>query len=252
MEDQLCPLAILMSHPEDEGIITFHIQKKPDSLKQKKSPSDANLEVGSSHLDLAGHQQQQQSSYPSSPTSKYGNNSENSFNNNVVDPRQQQQYPPNNYGHPPDDIDGPPVGQRPVTTGQEKLLPFLQEVPPAGQHDPNHPPKGLLLQPNVTEVGSERSLATSGQYLQLFGPGIQPRHCVIAHTEGVVTATPCSIHAETFVNNVRIYETAMLQSGSLIRFGKMHTFQVRIGFQADGNCSLVLVRSDDEDGILNS
>lgn len=39
----------------------------------------------------------------------------------------------------------------------------------------------------------------------------QPRHCVIAHTEGIVTVTPCSREAETFVNGQRIFETTILQ-----------------------------------------
>ena len=42
------------------------------------------------------------------------------------------------------------------------------------------------LQMSVTEVGSE----VGGGGLQI--PGLLPRHCVIAHTEGVVTVTPCS------------------------------------------------------------
>ena len=64
---------------------------------------------------------------------------------------------------------------------------------------------------NVTEVGTDRSTHTGGQSLQLFGPSIQPRHCVIAHTEGIVTVTPCSRDADTFVNGQRIYETTILQ-----------------------------------------
>ena len=68
-----------------------------------------------------------------------------------------------------------------------------------------------LLQLNVTEVGSERSGHTSGQVLQLFGHDIHPRHCVIAHTEGVVTVTPCSRDAETAVNGQRIFETTILK-----------------------------------------
>lgn len=65
---------------------------------------------------------------------------------------------------------------------------------------------------NVTEVGTDRSSAhTGGQSLQLFGPNIQSRHCVIAHTEGIVTVTPCSRDAHTFVNGQRIYETTILQ-----------------------------------------
>jgi len=69
-------------------------------------------------------------------------------------------------------------------------------------------PKRHILHPNVTEVGSER---TGGPHLQLFGPNIQPRHCVIAHTDGLVTVTPCSRDAEVFVNGQRIFETSILQ-----------------------------------------
>ena len=80
-------------------------------------------------------------------------------------------------------------------------------------------PKRHRLHPNVTEVGSERPINTAGsqqhghqsQSLQLFGPNVQPRHCVIAHTEGIVTVTPCSGNAETYVNGQRIYETTILQ-----------------------------------------
>lgn len=83
----------------------------------------------------------------------------------------------------------------------------------------NGTPKRHRLHPNVTEVGSERPINTAGsqqhghqsQSLQLFGPNVQPRHCVIAHTEGIVTVTPCSGNAETYVNGQRIYETTILQ-----------------------------------------
>lgn len=78
---------------------------------------------------------------------------------------------------------------------------------------------------NVTEVGSERGMSPSGQYLQLFGPNVQPRHCVIANTEGIVTVTPCSRDAETYVNGQRIYETTILQHGMVVRFGKIHCFR---------------------------
>jgi afadin len=83
----------------------------------------------------------------------------------------------------------------------------------------NGTPKRHSLHPNVTEVGSERPINSAGsqqhghqsQSLQLFGPNVQPRHCVIAHTEGIVTVTPCSGNAETYVNGQRIYETTILQ-----------------------------------------
>lgn len=60
---------------------------------------------------------------------------------------------------------------------------------------------------------------------QLQGPGIHPRHCVIAHTEGVVTVTPSHQEAEIFVENNRIFDTTILQHGSLVRFGRHHAFR---------------------------
>lgn len=74
-------------------------------------------------------------------------------------------------------------------------------------------PKRYRIHPNVTEVGCERQNQpqSNAQCLQLNGPNIQPRHCVIAHTEGIVTVTPCSRDAETYVNGQRIFETTILQ-----------------------------------------
>ena len=63
----------------------------------------------------------------------------------------------------------------------------------------------------MTEVGSERSSQTGGQCLQLAGHNVHPRHCVIAHTEAIVTVTPCGREAETYVNGQRVYETTILQ-----------------------------------------
>lgn len=74
-------------------------------------------------------------------------------------------------------------------------------------------PKRYRIHPNITEVGCERQNQpqSNAQCIQLNGPNIQPRHCVIAHTEGIVTVTPCSRDAETYVNGQRIFETTILQ-----------------------------------------
>ncbi|KAG8189760.1 hypothetical protein JTE90_012933 [Oedothorax gibbosus] len=103
-------------------------------------------------------------------------------------------------------------------------LPYLLELNPDGSES-HGPPKKHRLYLNVTEVGSERSSSIGGQYLQLFGPNVQPRHCVIAQLQGIVTVTPSSRDAETYVNNMRIYETTILQNGMVVRFGKLHTFR---------------------------
>lgn len=36
-------------------------------------------------------------------------------------------------------------------------------------------------------------------YFQLFGSGIQPHHCDLTNMDGVVTVTPRSVDAETYV-----------------------------------------------------
>lgn len=105
-------------------------------------------------------------------------------------------------------------------------LPYLFETNPDGSEISRGVPKKHYLYVNVTEVGSERSNSSNhSQCLQLYGPNVQARHCVIAHTEGIVTVTPSSREAETYVNGTRIYETTILRHGMLVRFGKLHTFK---------------------------
>lgn len=43
--------------------------------------------------------------------------------------------------------------------------------------------------------------------------------------DGVVTVTPRSMDAETYVEGQRISETTMLQSGMNVRFGASHVFK---------------------------
>nr|XP_024215475.1 afadin isoform X1 [Halyomorpha halys] len=168
LDDDECPLAILMNHPLSRGSIMFHVRRRPADYhprKRKKKPQQG----------------------------KWGQSNE------LLDYRYE------------DGLD---------------RLPFFLELNPDGSEVGGGTGKRYRLQPNVTEVGSERgSPHGHGQSLQLFGPNIQPRHCVIAHTEGIVTVTPCSRDAETYVNGQRIYETTILQNGATVRFGKIHNFR---------------------------
>ncbi|KAE8746978.1 hypothetical protein FOCC_FOCC006233, partial [Frankliniella occidentalis] len=108
-------------------------------------------------------------------------------------------------------------------------LPFFLELNPDGTDIMSASPQRHKLQLNVTEVGSERPVnghqAAQSQCLTLHGPHVMPRHCVVAHTEGIVTVTPCSRDAETYVNGIRIYETTILQNGSTVKFGRLHNFR---------------------------
>ncbi|XP_073971108.1 adherens junction formation factor afadin isoform X5 [Rhodnius prolixus] len=174
LDDDECPLAILMNHPMTRGSpligsIMFHVRRRPADYhprKRKKKPQQG----------------------------KWGQHNE------LLDYRYED--------------------------GMDRL-PFFLELNPDGTEIAGGTAKRYRLQPNVTEVGSERGSphGHGGQSLQLFGPNIQPRHCVIAHTEGIVTVTPCSRDAETYVNGQRIYETTILQNGATVKFGRIHNFR---------------------------
>ncbi|XP_077203573.1 afadin isoform X24 [Paroedura picta] len=100
-------------------------------------------------------------------------------------------------------------------------LPYLVELSPDGS-DSRDKPKLYRLQLSVTEVGTEKFDDSS---IQLFGPGIQPHHCDLTNMDGVVTVTPRSMDAETYVEGQRISETTMLQSGMKVQFGASHVFK---------------------------
>uniref|UniRef100_A0A8C0H3Z5 Afadin n=1 Tax=Chelonoidis abingdonii TaxID=106734 RepID=A0A8C0H3Z5_CHEAB len=115
-------------------------------------------------------------------------------------------------------------------------LPYLVELSPGRRNhfayysyhtyedgsDSRDKPKLYRLQLSVTEVGTEKFDDNS---IQLFGPGIQSHHCDLTNMDGVVTVTPRSIDAETYVEGQRISETTMLQSGMKVQFGSSHVFK---------------------------
>ncbi|XP_066594472.1 uncharacterized protein cno isoform X2 [Prorops nasuta] len=163
LDDDECPLAILMNHPSTRGSIMFHVRRRPADYVPRKRKKK--------------------------PTGKW----------NELDHRY-----------------------------EDERLPFLLELNPDGTEVPSGAGVRYRLQPNVTEVGSERPVgpqAVQAQTLTLSGPTVMPRHCVIAFTENIVTLTPCSRDAHTYVNNQRIHQTTILQSGAIIKFGRMHTFR---------------------------
>ncbi|VVC26416.1 Hypothetical protein CINCED_3A012275 [Cinara cedri] len=169
LDDDECPLAILMNHPQTRGSIMFHVRRRPADYhprKRKKKPT---------------HKWNQQNSTSEMLEYRYE-----------------------------DGLD---------------RLPFFLELNADGMEMVN--PKRYRIHPNVTEVGCERQNQplSNAQCLQLNGPNIQPRHCVIAHTEGIVTVTPCSRDAETYVNGQRIFETTILQNGAIVKFGRLNNLR---------------------------
>ncbi|CAF4775852.1 unnamed protein product [Pieris macdunnoughi] len=103
------------------------------------------------------------------------------------------------------------AGARPGTD------PMLIEVTPDGTALEN----GRRLRvADVVEVGS-----VNGTALQLYGPSIQPRHCVLAPADGGHSVTPLHADAQVYVNGRRVTHTTRLQHGCLLKFGRVSTFR---------------------------
>ncbi|KAG5890253.1 hypothetical protein JTB14_030180 [Gonioctena quinquepunctata] len=101
--------------------------------------------------------------------------------------------------------------------------PLLVELGPDGSAPhPGDTARTIRLTNDVMEVGSANGIA-----LQLYGPHIQPRHCVITinAADGVTSLTPCNADAHTYVNGQRIHQTTALQHGSLVKFGHSNTYR---------------------------
>lgn len=82
----------------------------------------------------------------------------------------------------------------------EREGPVLIEITHSGDGG-----RRLKLTTEPVEVGSANTNA-----LQLFGPSIQPRHCLISLHEGVCTVTPLHADGLTFVNGHHITQPTIL------------------------------------------
>lgn len=88
--------------------------------------------------------------------------------------------------------------------------PVLVEVTHSGDGG-----RRIKLGSDPVEVGSANT-----NCLQLFGPSIQPRHCLISLLEGVCTVTPLHTDALTFVNGHHISQPTILHVS--LRTGSKH------------------------------
>ncbi|XP_041976702.1 uncharacterized protein LOC121731364 [Aricia agestis] len=147
LEDDECPLAIVMTHPHRSSIM-FHVRRRPSDAQPRRRKKKS----------------------------------------------------------------GGAAGGRP---GSE---PALLEVTPDGAPLEN----GRRVRvTDIVEVGSG-----NGTALQLYGPSIQPRHCVVAAAEGGgYTVTPLHADAHVYVNGRRVVHTQRLQHGCLLKFGRVSTFR---------------------------
>nr|XP_032511319.1 uncharacterized protein LOC116765828 isoform X2 [Danaus plexippus plexippus] len=103
-------------------------------------------------------------------------------------------------------------------TSARALEPFLVEVAPDGSSLEN----GRRIRINdVIEIGSG-----NGNSLQLYGPSIQARHCVVSPAEGGgYTVTPLHTDAHVYINGRRAVHTQRLHHSCLLKFGRVSTFR---------------------------
>ncbi|XP_039232028.1 afadin isoform X4 [Drosophila yakuba] len=174
LDDDECPLSILMNHPTSRGSIMFHVRRRPaDSQPRRRKKKPLGAANGANHIS--------------------------------------------------GDREGP----------------VLVEVTHSGDGG-----RRIKLGSDPVEVGSANT-----NCLQLFGPSIQPRHCLISLLEGVCTVTPLHTDALTFVNGHHISQPTILHNGSVVMFGRVASYRF-LDSPTDGRYNLALSQSQLDSACL--
>uniref|UniRef100_A0AAF5CY40 Afadin n=1 Tax=Strongyloides stercoralis TaxID=6248 RepID=A0AAF5CY40_STRER len=84
----------------------------------------------------------------------------------------------------------------------------------------------ILIQPNVTIIGSNPDLAQpQNQAILLTGQNVIPRHCLISFSDGSVSITPLDGRGIVEVNERKIISTTLLKDGFTIKIGNVNGFR---------------------------
>ncbi|XP_059614247.1 afadin isoform X3 [Phlebotomus argentipes] len=174
LDDDECPLSILMNHPTSRGSIMFHVRRRPaDSQPRRRKKKPLGVSNGSNNMSA------------------------------------------------------------------EREGPTLVEVTHSGDGG-----RRIKLGSEPVEVGSANT-----NTLQLFGPLIQARHCLISLHEGVCTVTPLHADALTFVNGHHIQQPTILHNGSVVMFGRVSSYRF-VDSPSDGRYNLALSQSQLDSACL--
>ncbi|XP_073823950.1 adherens junction formation factor afadin isoform X3 [Musca autumnalis] len=174
LDDDECPLSILMNHPTSRGSIMFHVRRRPaDSQPRRRKKKPLGASNGANNIS------------------------------------------------------------------QDREGPMLVEVTHSGDGG-----RRIKLGNDPIEVGSANT-----NCLQLFGPSIQARHCLISLVEGVCTVTPLHADALTFVNGHHISQPTILHNGSVVMFGRVASYRF-VDSPTDGRYNLALSQSQLDSACL--
>ncbi len=190
LEDEACPLAILMQHPPANGSIIFQIRKCPQDLIQKRKAKMTTT--------MATKQPPQQQPIKS-------NNPQSTMS------QQQPQLTKANGKQAKD---------------QQQIIhkyPFLVEV----KNDQNEvSPKVHFIRADVCEIGNmgTQQATSPDNFINICMQGVQSKHCIIrmatsgdAGNNHVRSIIP---FYETFVNGQSIRDETVLHSNFVIGFGR--------------------------------
>nr|XP_029716424.1 afadin-like isoform X1 [Aedes albopictus]XP_029716425.1 afadin-like isoform X1 [Aedes albopictus] len=174
LDDDECPLSILMNHPTSRGSIMFHVRRRPaDSQPRRRKKKPLGVSNGGGNL------------------------------------------------------------------GSDREGPQLIEITHSGDGG-----RRVKLGSEPIEVGSANTNA-----LQLFGPSIQARHCLISMHDGVCTVTPLHADGTTFVNGHHIQQPTILHNGSVVMFGRVASYRF-VDSPSDGRYNLALSQSQLDSACL--
>uniref|UniRef100_A0A182VX10 PDZ domain-containing protein n=1 Tax=Anopheles minimus TaxID=112268 RepID=A0A182VX10_9DIPT len=123
--------------------------------------------------------------------------------------------------------------------GGDREGPMLIEITHSGDGG-----RRVKLGSEPIEVGSANTNA-----LQLFGPSIQARHCLISMHDGVCTVTPLHADGTTFVNGHHIQQPTILHNGSVVMFGRVASYRF-VDSPSDGRYNLALSQSQLDSACL--
>jgi hypothetical protein len=199
LEDNACPLAILMKHPSNGSTIIFQIRRcTPDILAIRKQKKKAEQEK---------QQQQQQQKGILQPNN----------NNNLIN----KQTP----------LTEPTIAQVEAVNNQiidnmnQKKFPLLVELSYEGFELPQA--RVIQLKSDFYEFGSDKFSQNSNNFIRIDPniPGIDKKHCAIKknYDNTQIMLIP---YAETYVNDRLIKEPVQLMNNFTLRLGKFCVFKL--------------------------
>ena len=241
LDDNACPLAILMQHPPASGSIIFQIRRCPPDILTKRRVR--RLEQQQQQQQL---QQQQQPPQQQFLQQQIVNVQQKQIQNpqmpvKPLQQQQQQHLPPqfnrldnkqNSTRSIPDQViinNKIEAQQAPTPSDDFTKYPFLLNL----TEDPNSAetknPKILIIRSEFCEIGNNlnnfvNEPPSPSNYLNINMPNIAPRHCAIKTNlqNGLITLLP---YFETYLNGTLIKEETILETNDVLSFGKYAMFR---------------------------